>query len=67
MAMRVLDEPVEDQSFPEPFVKGIAGIAAIAGRWCRFLTAARQNRQFTGSLLAESRQLWPVWQPNRFC
>jgi hypothetical protein len=51
----------EDQSFSARFVKGPAGIAAIAGRGGVIsVTAILENRTLTGSLLAKSAQLWPV-------
>jgi hypothetical protein len=51
----------EDQSFPARFVKGFAGIAAIAGRGGVIsVTAILENQALTGSLLAKRPQLWPV-------
>jgi hypothetical protein len=56
-----LEYPFEDQSFPARFVKGVAGIAAIAGRRVAVsVTAIPENQVLTGSLLAKSAQLWPV-------
>jgi hypothetical protein len=56
-----LKYPFEDQSFPARFVKGFAGIAAIAGRsGVISVTANLENQVLTGSLLAKSAQLWPV-------
>jgi lipoprotein-anchoring transpeptidase ErfK/SrfK len=51
---------LEDQSLLAGFVKGFAGIAAIAQRAGAFLTAVFENQPLTGSLLAKLRQLWPV-------
>jgi hypothetical protein len=55
-----LKYPFEDQSFPARFVKGPAGIAAIAGRGGAIsVTPILENQALTGSLLAKSAQLWP--------
>jgi hypothetical protein len=52
---------LEDQSFPEPFVKGFADIAAIAkGSGVILVTAMLENPPLTRAWLAKSRQLWPV-------
>jgi hypothetical protein len=42
------------------FVKGLPDNAAIASKVLPFLTAAPENGPLTGSLLAQSPQLWPV-------
>jgi hypothetical protein len=62
-----LKYPLEDQSFPARFVKGFAGIAAIAGRRGAIsATAISKKSGLTGSLLAKRLQLWPFWRRNQF-
>src|SRR5450756_688505 len=56
----------EDQSFLAHFVKGFPGHCSYRRDGMAFLTAALENWALTGSLLAQSRQLWPVLRPNRF-
>jgi hypothetical protein len=57
-----LEYPFEDQSFPTGFVKGFAGIAAMAGRRGAIsVTAILENQALTGSLLAKRLRLWPFW------
>src|SRR5216683_1349402 len=55
-----------DQSSPAPFVKGFAGIGAIAQGVMAFLPQRMKIAGLTGSLLAKSRQLWPVSQARIF-
>jgi hypothetical protein len=50
----------EDQSLFARFVKGLGHNAAIACGVLSFLTQAAENAALTASLLAKSRQLWPV-------
>jgi hypothetical protein len=46
-------DPIEDQSFPAGFVKGLADIAAIAATVVAFLTAAFEKRQAHGLVACE--------------
>src|SRR3954447_13364617 len=59
-------EYIEDQSFLAHFVKGFAGIAAIATAAVPFLTQHLKIAALTRPWLAKSRQLWPVSRANRF-
>jgi hypothetical protein len=56
---------MDDQSFLTAFVKGFAGIAAIAAGAVPFCRVAWKSRTLTRPWLAKWCQLWPVSGLNR--